>query len=100
MSIICPCCKATNSVPGNCRRCKADLALLWALEDRRAWFLAQGHDALRCGDGRRAMTALQAAAELRDGDDLRPWQAVAALLQRDFGRAFALYQNRPHQANE
>ena len=36
MALRCPVCKAENAQGPNCRRCKADLSLLFALEDRRA----------------------------------------------------------------
>ena len=36
MPIPCPCCRASNDTGPACRRCKADLALLFALEANRA----------------------------------------------------------------
>src|SRR5262249_46077673 len=39
--VSCPCCKASNDVGPNCRRCKADLSLLFAVEARRTTAIAE-----------------------------------------------------------
>ena len=36
MSIRCPVCKAAGNIDATCRRCKADLALVFADRERRA----------------------------------------------------------------
>ena len=36
MALRCPVCKAENAQGPNCRRCKADLSMMFALEDQRA----------------------------------------------------------------
>ena len=61
MTIACPCCRASNET-ATCRRCRADLSLLAAIEVRRAYLL----DAAR--------------AELARGDDARPMIEEAAAL--------------------
>ena len=38
--MLCPACKADNAQGPACRRCKADLSPLWALEARREALLA------------------------------------------------------------
>ena len=45
----CPVCKAENAQGPACRRCKADLSLLFALEERRAWALAEARRLLAAG---------------------------------------------------
>lgn len=36
MTIVCPCCRAGNDAGPACRRCKADLSLLFEARTRRA----------------------------------------------------------------
>ena len=40
MSVPCPCCKASNDTGPACRRCKADLSLLFAVESERVSLVA------------------------------------------------------------
>jgi hypothetical protein len=88
----CPVCKADNAQGPMCRRCKADLGLLWALEARRAAELAEARRALAEGDYPQAAVRAAAAAWLRAGDDAGRLLAVAALLGRDFARAWEWYR--------
>ena len=39
--IRCPLCKADNLEGPACRRCKADLSMLFRLEERRAWTMGE-----------------------------------------------------------
>jgi hypothetical protein len=89
--ITCPCCRAANDAGPACRRCKADLSLLFDLNARRESLLA-GSKRL-AADGRIA-DALAAAAEaeaLRRGDDTRRLLAALHLLNRDFPAAWRCY---------
>jgi hypothetical protein len=87
----CPVCKAENVQAPACRRCKADLGLLFALEDQRDAAMAGARRELAAGQWRRAH-ALAARADClrRDTKSLR-LLAVAALLDRDFHRAWRCY---------
>lgn len=84
--IPCPCCRAANESGPACRRCRADLSALFALEDRRAYLVAaaRGFAADRPRD---AVAALDAAAALRPSPDLRRLRAAALLLAGDFSAA-------------
>jgi hypothetical protein len=84
----CPVCKAENVSGPNCRRCKADLTLLFALEDRRAWALAAARQALRGGKWREATTFAEEANKLRADEESRKLLAGVWLLRREFARAF------------
>ena len=46
MPIPCPCCKASNDTGPSCRRCKADLSLLLAIEAERSELLEAARQTL------------------------------------------------------
>jgi hypothetical protein len=95
MPVRCPACKADNAQGPTCRRCKADLGLLFALEERRAWLLARARRYLADGLGTEAVQFAGEAEGLRGGTDARQVLAAAHLLDRDFGRAWACYRTVP-----
>jgi hypothetical protein len=78
--VPCPCCKATNDTGPACRRCKADLMLLFQLEADRAALIAAGD--------------FERAHQLRRGNDTLQHIAAAKLLARDFAGALAAYHER------
>jgi Flp pilus assembly protein TadD len=91
MPVPCPCCKASNDTGPACRRCKADLSLLFAVEaDRTA---AVEHARRLAAESRfpDALTALDRAAHLRRGNDLTGLKAAVLLLARDFAGAVRAY---------
>jgi hypothetical protein len=89
----CPACRAENDRGPTCRRCRADLSLLFDLEARRGRALEQARDALARGDAAEALALLDEAEALRRGDDVRPLRAVAYLLGRDFARAWRTHES-------
>jgi hypothetical protein len=92
MVLRCPVCKAENSTGPACRRCKADLSMLFALEEKRDRLLAEARTAVAVGDGREALSAALAANGLRREKDSLKLVAVAALLCRDFHLAWRTYE--------
>lgn len=88
----CPVCKADNSQPPSCRRCKADLALLWALEEQRKRMLAEARHCLQRGDWQAAREHIEDADWLRSDKETQQLQALAHLLGRDFAAAWQCYQ--------
>jgi hypothetical protein len=86
--MICPVCRANNDQGPACRRCKADLSILFELEGHRAAYLARARTRI---EDDAATAEAQAADDLRHGRDARRVLAVAALLRRDFGRAWLAY---------
>ena len=94
MSIPCPCCKASNDAGPNCRRCKADLALLFAIEADRTALMERA----RVSNPVEALEALDRAERLRQGDDIVRLKAAARLLQRDFAGAFRTYHELASRA--
>ena len=86
MTIACPACRAENS-DRVCRRCRADLSLIWDLEAQRQRLLADACDALRRHDSSRAIDIAQSARHLRDGPDAARLIACANLIRGKFYRA-------------
>jgi hypothetical protein len=88
----CPVCKAENGQGPSCRRCKADLGLLFALEGQRARTLGEARDALARGWWRHAHECAARAHALRCDEESARLFAVAALLDGDFYEAWRRYR--------
>lgn len=87
MTIRCPVCRADNDTGTSCRRCKADLAPLVELEERRALALGQAAHAGAAGDFAAVLLYARQAQVLRAGADVLQWLAVGYLLLGDFAQA-------------
>jgi len=89
----CPVCKADNSQGPQCRRCKADLSLLFALEEQRRRTLAEARHCLRRGEWPAALEHAESANWMRGDEESRRLMAMVHLLGRDFAAAWRCYQN-------
>jgi len=89
MTLRCPVCRAENAGGPACRRCRADLSLLAAVEARRDHHLAAARNALADGRFDDALKELARAEELRTGSDVRRVRACAFLLAGDFPSGLA-----------
>jgi methylphosphotriester-DNA--protein-cysteine methyltransferase len=87
----CPVCKADNNEAPQCRRCKADLALLVALEQRRARVMAEACACLSRGEAPEALDQASEADWLRSDGASRRLLALARLMVGDFAEAWANY---------
>jgi hypothetical protein len=90
MTLTCPCCRASNET-ATCRRCKADLSLLVAVEERREYHLTLARRFaadLNCAD---ALVHVDHASQLRPADDTRQLRAALLLLNGQFDRALQAY---------
>lgn len=87
----CPVCRAEAVTGSQCRRCRADLSLLLALEEQRQQALTAAYRSLRQGLCERARARADSAEALRNGADVRRLRALVALLQRDFAGAWRIY---------
>jgi hypothetical protein len=87
--MICPVCRANNDTGPACRRCKADLSMLFELDAHRGVQLATAQALL--GD-EAACTAAQGADDIRRGADALQLLAVAALMCGNHARAWQAYQ--------
>jgi hypothetical protein len=83
----CPVCKAENTQGPTCRRCKADLSLLFRLETQHKRLLVEARRRLGVGDVDGAWTLATRADGLCRDDDSRRVLAVAALLAGNFEQA-------------
>ena len=88
----CPVCKADNNEGPACRRCKADLSLLFLLEEQRANALIRARRALAEGHLDEALDEAERARGLRAGPDAHRLIAVIYLLLRDFEQAWTWYR--------
>ena len=95
MTIACPACRAENT-ERTCRRCRADLGLLWDLEAQRERLLADAAEAIRRGDFDHALEFARSVREMRDGADVVRLIACIFLLRGEFAHAFAWHR---HEAN-
>src|SRR5437879_5774363 len=88
----CPVCRAEYLSGTQCRRCRADLSLLAALEGQRDRLLAAASASLAAGQLEEAVGHAREAAALRSGADSAQVEALAQLLQRDFEQAWRCYR--------
>lgn len=84
----CPVCKAEITQGPLCRRCKADLGLLFTLHEQRQRELALAHRRLSEGRWPEAVRHARAADAMRQDDESRRLVAVASLMARDFAAAW------------
>jgi hypothetical protein len=88
----CPVCRADNDEKPACRRCKADLTLMWAVEERRGGFLRAAHNCLRLGQYEQALDHLGRVRELRQGADADRLMALVNMMAGDFAEALRLHK--------
>jgi hypothetical protein len=70
-----------------CRRCKADLSLLFDVERRREWCLGEARRCLRDGNSADALNLALRAAGLHGDAESRRLVAIASLLSGNFEQA-------------
>jgi hypothetical protein len=87
----CPVCRADNNEGPNCRRCRADLSLLFALEERRTELLRQARARANQGDWPALVRLAEQAHALRHNADAAQLAAVGWLMQGDRTRAWQWY---------
>lgn len=87
----CPLCRADNDRGPNCRRCRADISLLFALEEQRSELLALARRCLADGQLEQARDLAERAAGLRHGEEARRLVAACHLLRHDFAAAWRCY---------
>jgi hypothetical protein len=84
-------CKADNAAGPQCRRCKADLSLLFALDEQRGRLLARAAAAAARGEWLLASDLAAEAHGLRRDEDSRRLLAASRLMQGDFEGAWMTY---------
>ncbi len=88
LPLPCPVCRAANDQGPSCRRCRADLTVLFSLERQRDHWLQLARQAARRGDVETARERAARAHELRADEQSRGALAAACLLGRDFAGAY------------
>lgn len=83
----CPVCRADNEEKPACRRCRADLSLLWAVEEQRERCLEAARTCLQEGKCEQALVHVRQASALRHGEDADQVAALAHLLGGSFAEA-------------
>jgi hypothetical protein len=96
----CPVCRAENGLDDCCRRCRADLSLLVALESQRRYYLAQAARAANLLQGAETVRHAMAAHELRRGEDSRRLLALGSLFQRNFSLVWRHFINRDEETRQ
>jgi hypothetical protein len=89
--IRCPVCRADNPEGPSCRRCRADLALLFRLEQQRERALGRARRHALAGEAEASLREARRAHGLRQGEDSRRLLALGHLLSRDFAGAWRWY---------
>jgi hypothetical protein len=88
----CPVCKAENLQGPNCRRCKADLSLLFALQEGRRRVLDEARRRFAEADWVGAARLAVQADGMQTDDESRNLLALARLLNGAFAEAWEVYR--------
>jgi hypothetical protein len=88
----CPICRAQNDTGPQCRRCRADLSLLFSLDARRRQAITAAYEGLTQGRWAHAWAGANEANGLRRDQDSLRLLAVIHLLRRQFPEAWRAYQ--------
>jgi hypothetical protein len=91
VALRCPVCRARVEQGPQCRRCRADLALLLSLEAQRARALEAARRRAARGQWPEALAVADGVRTLRRGADAYRLLAVGHLIRRDFARAWGHY---------
>jgi hypothetical protein len=87
----CPACRAENATGPQCRRCRADLSLLFALEGQRRKTVALARAMAARGHGDEVLAFADQADQLQHGPEGQQLRALSHLLRRDFAGAWESY---------
>ena len=90
MTLTCPCCRAVSE-SATCRRCRADLSLLQAVEQKREFHLIAAKRFAADAEYSRALAELQLVESLRPDPEVTQLRAAFLLLQGDYAAALSVY---------
>jgi hypothetical protein len=90
----CPVCRAEANEGSQCRRCRADLSLLVALQKQRRHAVTAAYRCLRQGRYQHALTLAEGAEALRSDEDTWQLRVLIYLLKRDFASAWRVFSER------
>ncbi len=89
----CPACRVEVTQGPQCRRCRADLTLIFQLEEQRQCMLTMASQFLVRGQPRRALAVAEGVDTIRHDEDSQRLMAVCHLLRGDFRGAWEEYYN-------
>jgi hypothetical protein len=92
----CPVCRAEVEQGPQCRRCRADLSLLFELEKQRRHVLTAAYQCLGRGRYQYALTLAEGAEVFRRDEETKRLRALIYLLQRDFANAWRCYTSHAY----
>lgn len=87
----CPVCRAESNVGPSCRRCRADLSLLFQLEDQRAVLLQQAQTQAARGNWPELIRLAKEIRKLREDNDAAQLEAIGWLMEGNFQKAWEKY---------
>jgi hypothetical protein len=90
----CPVCKAELQEGPDCRRCRADLSLLFSLQDQRDRAIQSAYQFINEGRLNRALALAEGVDALQHDEISTRLLAVIHLLRRDFHSAWRCYVAR------
>jgi len=90
----CPVCKAMVEQGPQCRRCRADLSLLFAVERQAQEAREEAVHLARNGREEEALHLAVRAAALHSTEETQRLLAVLHLRRREFAAAWVAYQSR------
>src|SRR5262249_23049551 len=91
LAMRCPVCRAELTTGPQCRRCRADLSLLFALEAQRRQTVALASAMAARGHGEEVLALAEQADQLQHGADCQRLRALGYLLQHNFAAAWETY---------
>jgi hypothetical protein len=89
----CPVCRAEVEQGPQCRRCRADLSLLFALEEQRRATLGSAYRRLMQGDLDGALCLAKEVDGLRRDEESGRLLTLVHLRRRDFAAAWRCYNS-------
>jgi hypothetical protein len=89
----CPVCRAELTSGPQCRRCRADLSLLFAIQHQRQQAVALALALAAGGHGDEVLALADQADQLQHGEDCQLLRALGHLLRGDFAAAWECYQS-------
>jgi hypothetical protein len=94
----CPVCRADVEQGPQCRRCRADVSLLFEMEKQRRYALTAAYQSLHRGRYQYALTLAEGAEALRGDEETRRLRALIHLLERNFAEAWRVYTSHPRSS--
>ena len=90
-TLTCPVCKAQLDQGPHCRRCRADLSLLFDLHEQRQRLVAAAYLAAAGGRGKDVLSLAERAETIKRDAETKRLRALGFLLEHDYPEAWREY---------